>query len=51
MTDSPMDLLTLVPFAQMLGIELLAASPSEVRSRLDWREQLCTAGVVSTVEC
>ncbi len=44
MTDSPIDLSTLMPFAQTLGIELLAASPDEVRSRLVWHERLCTAG-------
>ena len=46
MTDSPIDLSTLMPFAQTLGVELVAASPDEVRSRLDWHERLCTAGGV-----
>ena len=46
MTDSHPDLLTLMPFAQTLGIELLAAGPDEVRARLVWHERLCTAGGV-----
>lgn len=46
MTDSPIDLLTLMPFAQTPGIELLAASPDDVRACLDWHERLCTAGGV-----
>ena len=46
MTDHPVDLLALVPFAQTLGVEVLAAGPDEVRSRLSWHERLCTAGGV-----
>jgi 1,4-dihydroxy-2-naphthoyl-CoA hydrolase len=45
-TDSPIDLLALMPFAQTLGVELLVAKPDEVRARLDWHERLCTAGGV-----
>ncbi len=44
MTDRPVDLRALMPFAQTLGVELLAADPDEVRARLFWRERLCTAG-------
>jgi 1,4-dihydroxy-2-naphthoyl-CoA hydrolase len=33
-----------MPFAQLLGIEVLAALPDEVEARLVWREELCTAG-------
>jgi uncharacterized protein (TIGR00369 family) len=33
-----------MPLAGLLGIEGLAADPSEVRARLAWREALCTAG-------
>ena len=46
MSDNRRDLLTLMPFAQTLGIELLAAAPDEVRARLVWHERLCTAGGV-----
>ena len=35
-----------MPFGPMLGIEFTAASPEEVRSRLAWRAELCTAGGV-----
>ena len=36
-----------MPFAEVLGIEVLAASADEVRARLHWRESLCTvAGVL-----
>ena len=33
-----------MPFAELLRIEVLAASPEEVRARMVWREELCTAG-------
>jgi uncharacterized protein (TIGR00369 family) len=38
------ELLAMMPFAELLGIELDRASPSEVAGRLRWREELCTAG-------
>ncbi len=34
MSDNRRDLLTLMPFAQTLGIELLPAARDEVRARL-----------------
>ena len=46
MTHDRPDLLALMPFAQTLGIELLGATPDEVRGRLAWRPELCTAGGV-----
>ena len=33
-----------MPFAEVLGIEVLAASRDEVRVRIAWEERLCTAG-------
>jgi uncharacterized protein (TIGR00369 family) len=38
------DLLALMPFATALGIELDAASADEVRGRLAWAPERCTAG-------
>jgi 1,4-dihydroxy-2-naphthoyl-CoA hydrolase len=38
------DLLALIPYAVMLGMELVSASPEEVVGRLAWREELCTTG-------
>jgi uncharacterized protein (TIGR00369 family) len=38
------DLLRLMPFATALGIELDAASAEEVRGRLAWAPDRCTAG-------
>jgi 1,4-dihydroxy-2-naphthoyl-CoA hydrolase len=35
-----------MPFAETLGLELVAASPGEVRARLAWAERLCTAGAI-----
>ena len=47
MTDAnPDQLLALMPFAVQLGIELDAASPEEVRGRLVWAPERCTAGGV-----
>ena len=33
-----------MPFARLLGLEVVSASPEEVRARLDWDESRCTAG-------
>jgi uncharacterized protein (TIGR00369 family) len=33
-----------MPFAEVLGLEVLSASPEEVRAQLAWEERLCTAG-------
>lgn len=33
-----------LPFAQLAGIEITAASKAEVRGRMAWREDLCTLG-------
>ena len=35
-----------MPFGKRLGGELVSASPEEVVLRLDWKEDLCTAGGV-----
>jgi 1,4-dihydroxy-2-naphthoyl-CoA hydrolase len=35
-----------MPFAETLGIEMIAASPDEVRGRLAWEERLTTAAGV-----
>jgi 1,4-dihydroxy-2-naphthoyl-CoA hydrolase len=43
MTD---DLLSLMPFATAVGIEIDAAEPGEVRGRLAWSPERCTAGGV-----
>ena len=39
-------LLQLMPFATVLGMELDAADPAEVRGRLAWAPERCTAGGV-----
>ena len=47
MTDTnPDQLLALMPFAVQLGIELDAVAPEEVRGRLAWAPERCTAGGV-----
>jgi 1,4-dihydroxy-2-naphthoyl-CoA hydrolase len=33
-----------MPFAETIGLELLSASPEEVRARLPFQQRLCTAG-------
>jgi 1,4-dihydroxy-2-naphthoyl-CoA hydrolase len=38
------DPLDAMPFARLLGIEFVSASPEEVRARLAWRSERCTAG-------
>ena len=44
MAPSPEDLIALMPFARLVGIELLTATPQEVRGRLAWAEERCTTG-------
>ena len=41
---TPENLATAMPFAGLLGIELVLAQPDEVRARLAWDESRCTAG-------
>jgi 1,4-dihydroxy-2-naphthoyl-CoA hydrolase len=38
------DLVALMPFAQELGVRVVDGTKDEVRGRLDWRPELCTAG-------
>jgi uncharacterized protein (TIGR00369 family) len=33
-----------MPFAALLGVDVVAASPEQVRARLAWDESRCTAG-------
>jgi 1,4-dihydroxy-2-naphthoyl-CoA hydrolase len=40
------DLLAMMPFAEALGIEVASASSDEVRGRLAWAPERCTAGGV-----
>lgn len=46
MTDqaTPAQLREVMPFAQLIGIELLQASPELVRGTLAWAPERCTAG-------
>jgi uncharacterized protein (TIGR00369 family) len=39
-------LVNLVPFAGVVGAELMSATPEEVKGRLEWSEERCTAGGV-----
>lgn len=40
------DLIAMIPFASMVDMELLSATPEQVVGRLAWREELCTTGGV-----
>jgi 1,4-dihydroxy-2-naphthoyl-CoA hydrolase len=46
MTDSatPAQIRDVMPFAVLLGIDLLEARPDLVRGRLDWTPERCTTG-------
>ena len=47
MNDEAMaQFMAMMPFAELLGIELERASAEEVVGRMRWREELCTAGGV-----
>ena len=41
---APAELLALMPFAVATGVELDVATPAEVRGRLAWSPERCTAG-------
>jgi len=43
-TDDLAQLVSAMPFAAALGIELTEASPTEVRARLPWNPGNCTVG-------
>jgi uncharacterized protein (TIGR00369 family) len=35
-----------IPFAALIGVELVSAAPDEVRGRLQWSQERCTTGAV-----
>jgi 1,4-dihydroxy-2-naphthoyl-CoA hydrolase len=41
---SATELIALMPFTAMLGIEVESATKDEVVGRLEWRQELCTTG-------
>ena len=43
---SPVQIRDTMPFAALLGVELLAAGPELVRGRMAWSPEHCTAGGV-----
>jgi 1,4-dihydroxy-2-naphthoyl-CoA hydrolase len=43
-TPTPAQIRDLMPFAVMIGVELLDARPELVRGRLGWAPERCTAG-------
>ena len=43
---TPQQIRDLMPFAQLIGIELLEATPECVRGRLEWAPERCTTGGV-----
>ncbi len=46
MIDDSVELLAAMPYAAGLGIELQTAGKEEVRGRLQWKPEYCTAGGV-----
>ena len=46
MDDLTAQVAAAAPFTAFLGIEMLSAEPAEVRARLAWSEEICTAGGV-----
>ena len=43
-SNSSGDLMSLMPFAQQLGIEVSAADAAHAQARMAWAPELCTAG-------
>lgn len=46
MSREPADLQALMPYAALLGIEIDEAKPEEVRGRMAWSQERCTAAGV-----
>jgi uncharacterized protein (TIGR00369 family) len=44
--DEAAAVVTTMPFAGMVGVEVTSAGPDEVRGRLGWRPETCTTGAV-----
>lgn len=44
MAPTPEELIALMPFARVAGVEVLSATPDEVHGRLPWSAERCTAG-------
>ena len=42
MQDDPSQWSSRMPFAELVGVEVSAASPAEVQGRLEWRPERCT---------
>ncbi|HEY4426923.1 MAG TPA: PaaI family thioesterase [Solirubrobacteraceae bacterium] len=45
-TPTPAQIRDVMPFAVLIGVELLEARPELVRGRLEWTAERCTAGGV-----
>jgi uncharacterized protein (TIGR00369 family) len=45
-SSDPSSINDLIPFADVIGIELLSAGPELVRGRVQWTPERCTAGGV-----
>jgi uncharacterized protein (TIGR00369 family) len=43
-TQTPEQIRDLMPYAQLIGLELLEATPQCVRGRLEWAPERCTTG-------
>src|SRR6478736_3030533 len=43
-TPTPAQIRDVMPFAVLIGVELVEATPDMVRGRLQWSEERCTAG-------
>lgn len=46
MESSTANLIGMMPFAEQVGVELVSATKEEVRGRLHWAPERCTAGGV-----
>ena len=46
MATSPADWNSLMPFARLVGLDVTAVSPEEVRGRLEWAPERCTSNGV-----
>ena len=49
--DPTQTLYALMPFAETLGLTVVRYEPTEVRARLAWAPELCTAGACCTAAC
>jgi uncharacterized protein (TIGR00369 family) len=43
MAEAQPDWIGMMPFAGLIGVDLISAEPAQVRGRMEWKPELCTS--------